>query len=447
MSNFWGRYKILIILMFGGVMLYGQPKSNSPYSRIGLGDFWSTNFAALNGMADISAAYNDPYHVNINNPASLGYLYATSFEVGVRAKYGNLETATQSVDVRSGNLAYISLGFPIKNPIGRVLDRDQSKVNWGMNFSLTPYTTVGYLVKTEELRPEPLDLIKYNFEGTGGTYKFLWGNGVKVNDISFGANIGFLFGKIDQSQEVRFDSLSASYRDILLSNISHNAFVWNVGVQYDVIFKKKKPDGSYEPNGKQLTLGLFGNSNMDFNTKSTVFNSRFNPAYGSLDTISFDPLAKGSGKLPGEFSLGIMYKKKNKLKLGLDYSQAFWSQYKNESKNEGALNNTFRIAVGGELIPDISSYNSYGKRMRYRFGAFYSTDPRNDGFNEQLTSYGITIGLGFPVILPRQEQSFINVAFELGQFGSEQFLKETYAQMTVGFTLNDNSWFFKRKFN
>ncbi len=447
MSNFWNRYKLLVVLMFGGVMLYGQPKFNSPYSRIGLGDLWNSNFAASNGMADLSAAFHDPYHINLNNPASFGYLYATSFEVGVRAKYGSLETQTENIGVRSGNLAYLSLGFPIKNPIGRVLDRDKSKLNWGMNFALVPYTTVGYIVETQEIREDPVDLIKYNFQGSGGTYKLLWGNGVKVNNLSFGINMGYLFGKIEQNQEVRFDSLSASYRDILLSDISHNGFVWNAGLQYDFVFKKKKADGTYEKLGKQLTVGLYGNSIMGFNTSSTVFNSRFNPIYNSLDTISFEPLVNGSGKLPAEVSIGLIYQNQNKLKIGLNYSHASWSQYENESKNEGALNNTYRIAFGGEFIPDIVSYNSYAKRMRYRFGAFYGTDPRNDGFNEQLTNYGITIGLGFPVILPRQQQSFINVAFELGQFGSEQFLKETYAQMTVGFTLNDNSWFFKRKFN
>ena len=437
----------MIVLVFGGVMLYGQPKFNSPYSRIGLGDLWNSNFAASNGMADLSAAFHDPYHVNLNNPASLGHLYSTSFEVGVRAKYGDLETSAGTVGVWSGNLAYLSLGFPMKNPIGRVLDRDDSKLNWGMNFSLVPYTTVGYIVETEEIREDPVDLIKYNFQGSGGTYKLLWGNGVKVDNLSFGINMGYLFGKIEQNQEVRFDSLSASYRDILLSDISHSGFVWNAGVQYDVVFKKKKSDGTYEPNGKQLTLGLSGNSILGFNTKSTIFDSRFNPAYNTLDTINFNDLAKGSGKLPAEFAIGLLYRNKSKWRLGLNFSSALWSQYENESKNEGALNDTYRIAVGGEFIPDIASYNSYGKRLRYRFGAFYGTDPRNDNVNEQLTNYGITIGLGFPVILPRGEQSFINVAFELGQFGSEQFLKETYAQMTVGFTLNDNSWFFKRKFN
>ncbi len=446
MSNSLSKYFLLFVLLFGGVMLYGQPKFNSPYSRIGLGDLWNPNFGNLNGWGDLSAAFHDPYHINIKNPASYGHLYNTSFEVGLRAKYGSIEAGTETAENWSGNLSYMALGFPMKNPVGRVLDRDKSKVNWGMSFALVPYSNVGYVVETTEERPE-LGQVRYNFQGEGGTLNLLWGNGVKIGDFSVGANIGYLFGKIEQNQEVRFDSLAASYRDLLLADISHSGFIWNIGVQYDLVFKEKGEDGTLKPNGKKLSFGLYGNSNLDFNTKSTIYNSRFNATYSDRDTISFDPSLEGSGKLPGEFAVGIIYEEANKWRLGFNYQYAAWSNYFNEAKNEDGLSDTYRISIGGEFIPDIASYNSYARRVRYRFGAFYGTDPRSDGFNEQLTQYGITIGLGLPVILPRQQQSFVNLALELGQFGSEQFLRETYAQLTLGFTLNDNSWFFKRKFN
>jgi hypothetical protein len=111
------------------------------------------------------------------------------------------------------------------------------------------------------------------------------------------------------------------------------------------------------------------------------------------------------------------------------------------------LKDSYQISFGGELIPEYNSYNSYLKKLRYRVGAFYGTDPRSDGFNKQLTSYGITLGLGLPIILPRQQVSFLDLAFEFGQFGSDQGLQENYINMTIGFTLNDDKWFFKRKFN
>ena len=103
------------------------------------------------------------------------------------------------------------------------------------------------------------------------------------------------------------------------------------------------------------------------------------------------------------------------------------------------------MAFGAEYIPDIISYNNYFKRIRYRIGGFYGTDPRSSG--EQLTGYGITFGMGLPIILPQQQKSFLNIALEAGQQGSQAYLRETYLRATIGFTLNDDSWFFKRKFN
>jgi hypothetical protein len=79
-------------------------------------------------------------------------------------------------------------------------------------------------------------------------------------------------------------------------------------------------------------------------------------------------------------------------------------------------------------------------------GGFVGKDPRSID-NEQIGEYGVTFGVGFPITLPRQQVSFINLSVELGKRGANTSLQETYGEFTVGFTLNDNSWFFKRKFN
>jgi hypothetical protein len=83
------------------------------------------------------------------------------------------------------------------------------------------------------------------------------------------------------------------------------------------------------------------------------------------------------------------------------------------------------------------------KRVRYRIGGYYRDDPRLT----DLKDIGVSLGLGLPVILPRQQTSFVNIGFEYGKFGISDSIEETYFRTTIGFTLNDNSWFFKRKFN
>ncbi len=450
MSNIWNKIFITCLCLFVSVLSIAQPKTNSPYSRLGLGDLLDQNFASLNGMGNLSATMQDPYHINLLNPASLSSLRATAFEFGVRAKYASLKTNSSELGVWTGSLAYISLGFPVTNPISEVLSRRESSVDWGMNFALVPYSLVGYNVETTEMR-EDIGLITSNFEGSGGTYKFMWGNGLKIKNLSFGANLGYLFGKQSRDQEVAFDSLVASYTDIFHDDLSVNGFVWNAGIQYDIPLKSiNEKDAKQNKVDKnkvdKIVIGVYGNSDMNVKSKRSQLYQRYNKFYNNFDSIRNVPVTVLSAKLPAELSGGIMYQKTNKLKLGVNYSQSLWSNYENEA-NPDDLKNAYEISFGGELIPEYNSYNRYLKKVRYRFGAFYSSDPRSDEFNKQLTSYGITLGLGLPIILPRGGVSFVDIAFEAGKFGSDQALKETYINMTIGFTLNDDKWFFKRKFN
>ena len=137
---------------------------------------------------------------------------------------------------------------------------------------------------------------------------------------------------------------------------------------------------------------------------------------------------------------------RNKWKIGANYSFGNWSEYSNEGIPEGQdLNDSYIVSVGGEYIADHLSYNKYYKKIKFRMGAFYGKDPRLD-----LNNYGLTFGFGLPIVLPRQTVSFVNLSVELGQLkgpAAENLLSENYVNLTAGFTLNDNTWFFKRKFN
>lgn len=425
--------------------MMAQPKTNSPYSRFGFGDPFNQNFTLLNGMADISTAFYDYYTLNPQNPASLGHLQFTSFEAGLNARRSTLKSNSASETIWSGNLSHLALGFPIINPLNKLLDREQTKLNWGMSFALVPYTTVGYNVEAETVITG-VDTVSFQYQGEGGSYRFIWGNGVKFNNFSAGINLGYLFGNSINERFVTFRNLESSYQDILNDDISVSGFSWKLGLQYKYDFKEKDEEGNMVPSGKYISFGLTGNSANNFTTTSNSLYQRLNISYSDVDTISSTTDLKGNGKLPSEFSIGVMAGKINKWRAGLDFSTTLWSNYKNDADPE-SLQDSYRIAIGGEITPDFISYNNYFERIRYRVGLFYANDPRIDVFNEQLTNYGITIGFGLPIILPRQEQSFLNIAFELGQFGSKDSLRETYGRVSVGFTLNDNKWFLKRKFN
>lgn len=430
--------------------LFAQPKGNSPYSRLGLGDLVSPLSATQLSMGGLTAAYHDAYHTNIINPASYGYLRSTSFQLGVNARYGALTSNNnEELGVWNGNLAYMYLGFPMRNPLNEVLDKIDHDLFWSMGFSLTPYTLVGYNIETQA-NIENVEDVSFSFEGEGGTYKLLWGNSVRYKRLSVGVNLGYIFGQLINDRDIVFLDLESAYEDILEDEIRINGFIWNLGAQYDYVFKKKNDNGKLIPTDKVISLGVYGNNSTKFRTNSSQFYRRFNQDYSSFTTSAVDTLintsdVRGEGVLPSEIGFGITFKKAYHYQIGIDYKAAGWGSYENSAKPEDLLN-TFKVSIGGEYIPDFDSYNSYLKKVRYRAGAFFGTDPRSD-VNEQLTDMGITFGFGLPIIL-KQQASFVNIAFEIGKFGSDvSTLSENYFKTTVGFTLNNNQWFYKRKFN
>lgn len=417
-----------------------KPSSNSPYSRFGLGDIVSQNFAAAGGMAGLSAAFYDPFHLNTQNPASLVQLQATAFEVGLYGKYSTLEEGDKKSNLWSGNLNYIGLGFPLINPISKVLDKSQSPWSYGMSFALQPITKVGYDVQAQVQRTDELELTTNIYKGVGGIYKLSWGNGVKYKNFAAGVSLGYNFGKITNSRRVQFDSLQLAYSTEFLDEFSVSGFSWTLGAQYTYEFGKINKNQSAR---QRIIFGLYGNNATNFNTNSSKFYQR-NAAFAPTDTLLNEKEIKEKGTLPSELTAGIVYEQPNKLKVGVEYSITNWGDYENEAKPEN-LENANRLAVGLEYIPEFNSYNRYFDRVRYRFGFSLTEDPRRIN-GTQLNSSVISIGFGLPIVLPRQQVSFVNFAIEGGKFGAKEVVQETFVRMTLGFTLNDQTWFFKRKF-
>ncbi len=440
MWSFCKRFFLTLSAGFVVMLAMAQPKNNSPYSRFGLGDILNQNFAILRAAPGFTNAYRDPFHLNYQNPASLGHLQMTTFDVGVFGQNSKWASSTQSNRNWSGNLAYMALGFTLKNPINKLLDREVRDFSWGMTFGLVPYSLVGYSVETSGEVPN-IGLTTSRFVGEGGTYQFIWGNGIRFKNFAAGLNLGYLFGKIENQRTVTFEDIDAGYEDHFLDDFSINGLTWKFGLLYDFVLDRTSVQKS-----KTLTIGVTGSSNQSLNTNTAQFYERFNRSYAMpQDTITNTSGLKGNATLPAQFGLGVGYVAANKWKVGISYDYAVWSNYQNDAKPEG-LDDAWRVSFGGEYVPDYTSYNNFFKRVSYRLGGFVGKDPRNIN-GKQIGEYGITFGFGLPLTLPQRKVSFVNLSIELGKRGANTILQETYAQFTVGFTLNDNLWFIKRKFN
>lgn len=422
-----------------------QPKTNVPYSRFGLGDPAEQFFAAAAGMAGTGASYNDYAHLNILNPASLGWLQVSGLETGFNIRYSGLRAPEENSSIWSGNINYVSLAFPIKNPINQALERQKNKFGWGMGVALRPYTNVGYNLESITETPGIVHATT-TLKGSGGTYKVSWLNGIRLGGFSVGADAGFVFGKIVNNRRVTFDSLYLAYATELQDDISLRGFQWRLGAQYSIPLDKKTKKRPNDIGKPYLTLGGYLSTKGDFNTNTSRLYYRDNLTLAApIDTFESATNLLGQGVLPGEFGFGMTFEKKEQLRLVVEYAASLWTSYQNDARPESLLD-AYRVALAGEFTPDVASYNNYLRRVRYRAGFFYGTDPRSVN-GEQILDYGLTLGAGLPIILPRQTTSYVNLALKAGQFGIKDYLRETYVQLNVGFTLNDNSWFFKRKFN
>jgi hypothetical protein len=438
-----------------GFKLLAQTSTNSPYSRFGIGDPVSENFVASHSMGGLAAAFTDPYMTNLANPASLGNLQSTSFEIGFETKKSNYSSMSEKASFWGGSLNYFSLAFPVLNPINRVLDRKALDFNWGMSLSLLPLSRVNFSTSVDESLDGIGEALK-EYKGSGGTNKVMWGNGFKYKDLYFGLKVGYLFGKINNERTIIFQDLMTPYHDYFRDDVSYRGFVWNAGLQYilELSPKEEKTDARFK---KTITFGLYGNSVTSMNTYSNQFYARKGLFYSGLtdnfdasetDTLVHSTDFRESGKLPSQFGFGILLKNGQKWMAGFNVETAGWSKFENQT-TLGKFSNTWTFSIGGEYTPEADSYRFYYKKIRYRAGLVVGKDPRiieNRENQDQLSKFGLNLGFGLPIVISRQA-SFINLGVEYGHLGGDVPIKENFVAFNVGVTLNNNLWFYKRKFN
>ena len=455
MSNFWKKWTkqlVVVAILMGSVALSVSaqtPTDNSPYSRYGLGNLLPTKFGPVSGMGGISTGYNSFGAVNIDNPASLGFLRTTAFETGLQSDLNWLSANDGTSDFTAdGNLSHLVLGFPLKNPLNQLTAIKRSEFNWGMALGVTPYSKVAYDIEQVQVLPN-IDTVVSRTRGTGGLYQLFLSNGVSYKGFSFGYTAGYMFGRITEDRTTTFQDLTNSFSNIFVNETTYGGFVYKFGAQKEFVLNMGNEEENTIAalrNKTKIVLGISGNNTMNLSTNVESLNRRFSSSYSQFDTISNTSADLGNTVLPANYSFGVTFLKDNHWLVGMDYSIARWSGYSNPSKTD-SLSNSFRVGFGAEFTPDYNAFSNYAKRIAYRIGGFYELDPRIVA-GEQLTSYGVTVGVGMPISLPKKGTvGYANLAVEGGRLGIGSPIGETYMRITAAFTLNDNTWFYKRQFN
>lgn len=403
-------------------------------------------------MGGLGTAFIETYHLNFDNPATLGHLRATAFNVGLDFKQASISDNNTNVSQWSGNLGYLGIGFPLRNPLSELFSKGDYKFNWGMGFAVMPNSATSYNISSDDTSPDVGRFVR-NFTGEGGSWKAMWSNSIKYGDFSIGANLGLVLGKISYARNIVFPEERNAYTNSFSNTYTMRGFYSKLGALYLHTFNKaqvKESNGNIAP--RMMSVGLTYKPNIRFSTTSDVSNvnifplpiSSVNRAISQVDTLSVATNIAGNGDLPAELAFGLMYYGGSGFGLGMDYRKTFWSNYTNDANPE-TLDDTYKISAGGYWRPDYNDINNFFNRVSYRLGVYYEQDPRliND---DRITSYGVTLGLGMPLAWQRKFSN-LDLGLDIGKRSVDGVLSETFAKITFGFTFNESDWFIQRKFN
>ena len=437
---------ITLLLTIPVASLYAQGDTSSPYSQYGVGLLGDQSVGMSRGMNGVGIGLREQGQVNYLNPATYSLIDSTTFifDVAMTMQTANFkETISQgsrSLNSRDACFEYAVASFRVRKHLG-------------MSFGIMPYSVVGYEYST---KPRTVnDYVQYPMTenkttvstqntGAGGLRMVYIGAGWAItNSLSIGANVNYMWGTLD-------NFLVTTYTDSYVKSLSryYTATISTVkldfGVNYSLPINKDN----------QLTVGLTYSPGygMGASPRCEVVTSNAQSAVN--DTTQYK--AHNALRLPTSIGAGISWKHKNKWLVGLDYTYQGWSKmkavdYVNEKTGQkmgddtDGFNDRHKINVGAQYCRNASG-RSFGDRIRYRFGAGYSTSYLQINDRKGPREISLSAGVGLPIINVYNTRSMLNVSFQWVNTNATGMIRDNTFRINLGLTFNER-WFAKWKFD
>jgi len=448
-----GIKRIFVLLLAVSIYSFASAQENSPYSRYGIGDIVPNQNIVNRGMGGIAAGYTNPnindhkyitpaflfQSINLVNPASLGGLNNTVFDVGGEIDIRTLKSTSSPSKYTSTNtlISYLQLGFPLAS------ERMRKKGTfWGMSFGIRPATRIGYKIEKNE-RLSGIDSLNTLYEGSGGLNQVNIGTGVKIKNFSIGFNAGYSFGNKDYSTKLNFINDSVLYyKSNSEAKTRFGGFFLNVGLQYLIKLKTGV-----------LNLGAYGNLQQNLKAKRDYIDETFaydgNGGIVTIDTVNYKNEEGGTIKIPASGGIGFTYTGYHWL-WGADLELSNWKAYRYYGQQD-ATQNSWMIRAGVQYYPakENSASAKYWSYVKYRLGFYYGADYIR--LTDNRSTYAVTGGASFPLTdlkRLRGEYVVLNTGFEFGARGNKQTfsVRENITRINIGISMNAR-WFLKRSYD
>ena len=439
-----------VLFVACGLQLTSNAQEISPYSRYGLGDISPNRNILSRGMGGLAAGTMDYQSINFTNPAALGGIYNTIFDIGTEVDVRTLRQTNPASKFTSNNalFSYLQLGFPLTTK--KMLKKD---INWGMTFGLRPVSRIDYNIEKRE-RLTGVDSLFTLYNGTGGINQIFAGTGFQINEgtgfnkkvYRFGVNFGYMFGTKDYSTKIILVNDTVDY---YRSNSENNTHFGGMFIQGGFQFEDSIRLGSKKGN---LRLGLYGNVQQRLNAKQDILRETFSfDANGNayrVDSIQDQKDVKGTIVFPSTIGVGFTYSGPN-WTYGADLEFTNWANYTFYRQTD-AVQNSWVVRVGTEYFPATkkTSAKKYFSFVRYRAGIFYGPDYVKVTANRP--NYGVTLGASLPLMRRvgyGGEWVVLHTGIEIGGRGDKNVnVRENIMKYTVGISMNAR-WFQKRKYD
>ncbi len=401
---------------------------NNPYSKYGIGELINGNSTVLRGMGNVTSAFENPYEVNSDNPASYSFLQRTTFEIGATGETRSVVGSGLTYRTGTASVSYLNLGIPVGK-------------NAGICLGFRPYSHTFYDMADSQAAT-PIGLVEKRYNGEGGLNYVYLGGAAKHKGLSIGFNAGYMFGTIRNTAGVMaIDTqvINRAYTTEYTNYTQIGGIYWKGGIMYE---RKIDSDYTFRIGGtftlsQKLTEHLNEYQISTYNFGDTLVN----------DTTVKNENQKGKLTLPMSYSIGVMIARNDKWNLGLDYTATQWSNFASTPDShltEQVGSGSYKISLGGELTPDMNNIRNYWSRVTYRMGLYYGTDYLKIN-NTALPFYGLTLGGSLPF---RKSLSKLHMSMDIGRLGntSNGLIQQTYFKFTLGVSFNDK-WFIPRKYD
>lgn len=447
--------RVFLVFLSVTFLLSAAAQENSPFSRYGLGEYYTSQHIISRSLGGLTAAYADGMNnnvgqsINFNNPATYSSFFMSTFDLGVTIDSRTLRSTTPAGKFTSNNFvpSYLSIGFPLNKLKGL-----------GLAFGLKPVSRISYSV--QNLSRAANDSLQTLYEGSGGLNQAFVGLGKRWKTFSIGFNTGYNFGRKEISTRKSFLNDTVIYYQSNSSTLSNFGGIFlNGGMQYELSLNKKVNTQAKTTENYLLRFGVTGTLQQRMSASQDINRETF--TYGASGDIRIDSVSektgiKGTVLLPSTYAAGITLHKTTTnarglfelWSIGAEYTTTQWVNYRFYDQAD-KLNNSWQFRLGVQFAPDPLAGKDYWSIVNYRAGFYTGKDYINADGNG-LTQYGVSFGAGLPIkkwSSYDNQFTIMNTALQFGKRGSAvNNITETYFQFSLGISLSD-IWFVKRRYD